>query len=248
MLWRLWMMLGWLDIRQRYRRAVIGPFWITISMGIMIATLGLLYASLLKLRISEFIPYLTAGFSTWFLLSTTISEGTGAFTQAEGMIRDTTLPISVHAYRLIWRNLITFFHNICIMVAVYIYYGLNPGPYALLLFPSLVIVLVNLLSATLFLGVICTRFRDAPPIITNLIQIAFFITPILYRPELLPDNLKIFAKWNPFFYLIEIVRSPLLGFLPDMDTVWIVILITCLNWTVAFMFYRRFRSRVAFWL
>src|SRR5258708_2756319 len=71
-LWRLWLMLGWLDIRQRYRRAMIGPFWITISLAIMVGTLGVLYSSLFKLDVHEFMPYLAAGFCSWFLISSTI--------------------------------------------------------------------------------------------------------------------------------------------------------------------------------
>ncbi len=104
-------MMGWLDIRQRYRRTMIGPFWITLSMAVMVATLGVLYSSLFKLEISEFIPYLAAGFCIWFLIAAMINEGTTLFVQADGIIRNTSLPIATHVYRLMTRNLITFAHN-----------------------------------------------------------------------------------------------------------------------------------------
>jgi homopolymeric O-antigen transport system permease protein len=247
-LWRLWLMLGWIDIRQRYRRAIIGPFWITISMGIMVGTLGVLYSSLFKLDITEFIPYLSAGFAVWFLISSTINEGTFIFVQAEGMIRNTSLPISIHLYRLIWRNVITFGHNIVVMLGVYVYFRFNPGMRVFFLIPGLLIVLVNLAAAVLLLGVICARFRDAPPIISNLMQIAFFVTPILYRPDLLAGKLTVFAQWNPLYHLLEVVRAPLLGSIPSANTFLILIVITSANWGFAFLFYRQFRSRIAFWL
>jgi lipopolysaccharide transport system permease protein len=247
-LWRLWLMLGWLDIRQRYRRAIIGPFWISISMAIMVGALGVLYSSLFKLNIAEFIPFLTAGFAAWLFISTTISEGTAVFLQAEAMIRNTNLPISIHIYRLIWRNLITFGHNAVVMLAIYYYFQINPGVHILFLVPTLVIVMINLFATTLLIGLACARFRDAPPIMTNLLQIAFFITPILYNPSLLTGNLIAFAEWNPFYHLLEILRSPLLGSIPNSETMLTVLVISCANLAVCFLFYGRFRSRVAFWL
>jgi ABC-2 type transport system permease protein/lipopolysaccharide transport system permease protein len=247
-LWRLWVMLGWLDIRQRYRRAIIGPFWISISMAIMVGALGVLYSSLFKLNIAEFIPFLTAGFAAWLFISTTISEGTAIFLQAEAMIRNTNLPISIHIYRLIWRNLIAFGHNAVVMLAIYYYFKLNPGVHFLFVVPTLVVVMINLVATTLLIGLVCARFRDASPIVLNLLQIAFFITPILYNPSLLKGNLIAFAKWNPFYYTLEILRSPLLGSIPNSETMLTVLGISCANLAVCFLFYSRFRSRLAFWL
>jgi lipopolysaccharide transport system permease protein len=248
-LWRLWLLLGWLDIRQRYRRAMIGPFWITISMAIMIVTLGILYSSLFKIDIADFIPFLAAGFAIWFLISSTVSDGAVVFVQAETIIRNTGLPISIHIYRLACRNIITFCHNIVVMLGVYLYFTLNPGVAILLLVPGLIILLMNLLAMAMILGIICVRFRDAPPIIANLMQIAFFVTPILYRRDLIAgDTARVFADWNPFYYMIDVLRSPLLGYPPPMATFLILALITCANLTIAFLLFRRFRARIAYWL
>src|SRR4051812_1721789 len=68
--WRLWSMLGWLDIRQRYRRSMLGAFWLTISMGVMVMALGTLYSSLFKVEINEFLPFIAAGLTIWGFLST----------------------------------------------------------------------------------------------------------------------------------------------------------------------------------
>src|SRR5262245_37934316 len=67
--WRVWMMLGWQDIRQRYRRSTLGPFWITISMGAMIGGIGLLYAGMFKTSVADYFPFLALGFIVWGLMS-----------------------------------------------------------------------------------------------------------------------------------------------------------------------------------
>ena len=98
------------------------------------------------------------------------------------------------------------------------------------------------------LGAICARFRDAPPIVSNLVQIAFFVTPILYRPHLLDAHLTPIADWNPFYHLVEIVRAPLLGQPTPEITYLAVIVMTAISWLVALLFYGRFRSRIPYWM
>ena len=247
-LWRLWLMLGWLDVRQRYRRAMIGPFWITISMFAMIGSMGVLYSSLFRLDVNQFIPFLAASFCVWFLISSTIIEGSTLFIQAEDIIRNADVPIGIHIFRLLWRNLIVFGHNIVVMLVVYAYFRLNPGFRVLLMPVGALIVLANLGGIALLVGSICTRFRDAPPIVSNLVQIAFFVSPVMYKPELLAGRLTAFAEWNPFYYFLEIMRAPLLGVLPSIRTYEILFAITLVNLCITFLFYSKFRSRIPYWL
>jgi lipopolysaccharide transport system permease protein len=247
-LWRLWLMLGWLDIRQRYRRAMIGPFWITISMIVMIGSMGVLYSSLFGVDVNQFIPFLAAGFCVWFLISSTITEGASLFIQAEDIIRNADVPIGMHAFRLLWRNIIVFGHNAVVMLLVYAFFHLNPGLPLLLEPVGALVVLVNLGGLAILVGSVCTRFRDAPPIVGNLVQIAFFISPVMYKPDLLVGKLTAFAVLNPFYYLLEVMRAPLLGLVPPIRTYAILLAITCTNLAMSFLFYRRFRSRIAYWL
>src|SRR6185437_15538126 len=102
--WRLWISLGWLDVKQRYRRAVLGPFWITISMAVLVLTLGTVYAGILRQDVHSFLPYLAGGFIVWNFCTATINESTTAFIQADGLIKQGGIPISLHIFRTIFRN------------------------------------------------------------------------------------------------------------------------------------------------
>ena len=57
--------LAWHDIVSRYRGSMLGPFWITLSMGLMVAGIGFLYANLFKVPVNEFIPYVALGIVFW---------------------------------------------------------------------------------------------------------------------------------------------------------------------------------------
>src|ERR1700761_427272 len=73
-LWRLAWALGWLDIRLRYRGSMLGPFWLTISTGVMVAALGVLYSTLFKIELREYLPFLALSQVLWGFLAAVVSE------------------------------------------------------------------------------------------------------------------------------------------------------------------------------
>jgi lipopolysaccharide transport system permease protein len=245
-LWPLWTRLGWNDILKRYRRSLLGPFWLTASMGIMIAVLGVLYARLFRTPVPEFLPFLCVGLLVWNLISSFLVEGGVLFTGAESFIKQIRLPYSVYVYQSAWSKLIIFGHNCIIYFVVLLYFKIWPGAVGLLAVPGLMIVLVNGALMGLAVGLVSARFRDVPQFVNSIVQILFFVTPIMWKPELLKDHG--YLELNPFFHLLEIVRAPLLGHLPSLENYLAVALITALNVAFAGVIFTKFRSRIAYWV
>ena len=243
----LWGALGWQDIRRRYRRSVLGPFWLTISMGVFVAALGTLYGALLRVELAVYVPYLALGFIVWTLASSMFTEGCVAFTGAEGIIKQTTQPLSVHMYRIAWRNVIVFFHNAIIFVAVALVFSHWPGWTGLLALPGLVLVCMNGVWAGLLLGIVSARFRDVPPLVASLMRVAFFLTPIIWMPGLLRGR-ALLLEFNPFYHFLELVRAPLLGQVPGLVSWLAVAGMTLGGWLVTFAMFRRYRWRIAYWV
>lgn len=102
----LWLHLGWQDIKQRYRRSVLGPFWITIATGTTAVAMGGLYSKLFRLELSQHLPYVTLGLIIWNLINAAILDGADVFVSNEGLIKQLPAPLSVHVYRLVWRQMI----------------------------------------------------------------------------------------------------------------------------------------------
>lgn len=246
-LWRLWVTLGWNDILQRYRRSILGPFWLTASMAIMVIALGVLYAELFKMPIREFLPFLCVGLLVWNLLSGFLAEAGALFTGSESYIKQIRLPYSVYVYRSTWSKFVIFAHNFVIYFGVLLYFQFWPGAVILLAIPGLILVLINGALANLCIGIISARFRDVPQVVTSVVQIVFFVTPIFWKPELLQSRAYL-ADLNPFYHLIEIVRAPLLGQMPTAKHYLAVLLITLINLAVASVFFTRYRARIAYWV
>lgn len=245
--WRLAWTLARLDLRNRYRGSVIGPFWVTLSTAALVAGMGLLYAQLFRLDITNYLPHLAASLITWNALSAMVSEATTCLSSAEGVIRQLRLPLTTHALRCVFRNALNAAHSLPLILVVFALMGHWPGAEALLLIPGLAVLAVNALSVSLFLGMICARFRDIGPIVANVMQLAFFMTPVIWKPELLGES----ARWlplNPFYTMLEMVRGPLVEGGGSLTTWLAALLYTGVLGGIATAFFIRFRSRVAFWV
>ena len=246
-LWRLWGTLGWNDILQRYRRSLLGPLWLTASMAIMVVSLGLIYSKIFKTEIGDFMPFLCVGLLLWNYIAAVLSESGTLFTGAESYIKQIRLPYSVYVLRFMWSKIIIFAHNFAIYFGVLIYFQIWPGSVALYAVPGFLLVTLNGALASMYLGMMSARFRDIPQIIGSVIQIVFFVTPIMWKPELLGQHSELII-FNPFYHLVEIVRAPLLGHMASPLNYAAVGLITAVNGLMAAVFFVRFRARISYWV
>jgi ABC-type polysaccharide/polyol phosphate export permease len=244
----LWALLGWYDIRQRYRRSVLGPFWLTLSMAVMITTLGFLWATLFKMDIREFLPYFAIGNVLWVYFSGQITEACTGFTQFEHILRQIKIPLPTYLLRLLMRNLIILAHNAVIVVIVVSFVGDGWSWISLLAIPGLFVLSLAALFLSITIAMICTRFRDMPPIIQNVTLVVFYVTPIIWQPRSLGGKYHWVVDYNPLAHLIDIVRLPIMNAYPSEESWMVSIGFTLVCAVIAVPLLARFRSRVPYWL
>jgi ABC-type polysaccharide/polyol phosphate export permease len=251
----LWGHLGWQDIKQRYRRSVLGPIWITISMAVTAIALGILYAGLFGNDLSVQLPYILVGFIVWAFISGCILEGAEVFIANEGLMKHLPAPLSVHVYRLIWRQTLLFAHNMLVYLVMLLVFPQPLSWTVLAVIPAFALLALNGAWVALLFGMVTARFRDLAPITQSLVQLMFFLTPIvwIYDDLLNSPNPAIaerarLAEFNPFLHFVEIVRRPLLGE-DQLPRQWVIVLvITVIGWSLTLLVLRRYRSRVTYWV
>lgn len=246
--WRMWGRLGWQEIKRRYRRTTLGPFWTTFSLGIFIATLGVLWAQLWKQDPKAYLPYLTSGMLAWTFVSAVITEGCAVFTAGESIIKSMRCTYTTLTCTIVWRNIIVFFHNAIIFVVVAIYAHVPVNWSLVLLVLGLLLVSLNGVWIATLLGVLCARFRDISQIVTSILQVSMFVTPIFWAPNQLGSRFIKLVDFNILYHYVDIIRAPLLGHAPAMWSYVMVTISTIVGWAITLMLFSRFRRRIPYWL
>jgi len=244
----MWSALGWYDIKQRYRRSMIGPFWITISTGIMIASIGMMFSKIFQSSTKEFLPYFCAGQITWLLISTQLTESCTMFVQYNSIIKQIAVPLSVHVLRKLWNNFILFLHNFIIVIIVALIYGSGFTLEYLYVIPAVILIMLLLFFISVILGIICTRFRDIAQIVAVFLQLIYFFTPIFWMRKSLGGKYAWITDLNPFFHMIELVRSPLMGNAPAASHWMNLLAYLAATGLITLYFLKRFHKRVPYWL
>lgn len=250
----LWLQLGWQDIKQRYRRSTLGPLWITIATGVMAAALGLLYSLLFQIDWREFLPHVTVGFIVWGFISGCVKEGSTIFIDNEGLIKQLPSALSVHVYRVVWRQLLFFAHNLVIWLILVFLLDIPLNWESLLAIPALLLLVLNGVWVAMFFGIVATRFRDVAPLLDALIQLAFYVTPIVWTTRTLEQQGGEVAEQariveiNPLFHYLEIVRAPMLGNHVEFYHWAIVLGCTVVGLGLTLLAMRQWRFRVSYWV
>jgi lipopolysaccharide transport system permease protein len=243
----IWWTLAWFDIVLRYRRSMLGPLWLTLSMGAMIAGMGPLYSALFNINLFKFFPYMALGIIFWSLFSSTVTDSCNTFIVSANYLKQGYFPISLFIWRTLARNLIQFAHQIVLYVPVALWAGISLSWHSLLIIPAFFIMLVNAHAIGIVLGLLCTRFRDVAQIVLSVMQMLMFLTPVFWSVENLPQRGQ-FILWNPFAQMLDLLRSPLLGQLAQVHSWYGILAWTAGTLILACVLFGKYHRRVVYWL
>lgn len=246
--WRRWWILAVTDVKQRYRRSRLGQFWLTISMAATIAGIGTVFAAIMQQSLGDYVAYLGVGLIVWSLISLSLNELPLAFISSDLYLKSYPGPRVIVVFRIIVRNIIIAGHNFVLIPVLWIALSIPVNPATLLFLPGLLLFAINMAWVGMILGTLSARFRDVPQIVQNIVQLAFFLTPIMFRPEQVQGRLPILTDYNPFASMLEVMRAPLLGQVPDMHHYLMLAILTTAGYALALPFYARFRERLVYWL
>jgi lipopolysaccharide transport system permease protein len=171
------------------------------------------------------------------------------FIAAEGIIKQLPIPLFVHILRLLWRNMLIFFHNLIIFPLVLLAMREPPHWTMLISVLGFALLIINLSWLSLLLSLVCARYRDLAQIVASVLQVVFYLTPIVWMPKALPHRAGVFLlNFNPAFHLIEVVRAPLLGQLPTATNWIFAIALGTVGWCITLLMYGQYKRRIAYWL
>ncbi len=235
------------EVKRRYRRTLLGPTWVTLSLVIFAVVLSYVWGSIFQQDVMTFLPFLLSGLVPWSLISTTISEGTITFLAGEALMRSRQFPYTTLVNIVLARNAVILGHNLVGYVLVAAVCGVSFAWATLLLIPGLVLILLNCAWMCLVVAILCLRYRDFQQLVMSLLLIAVFVTPVFFSADQLQGKRAIIIHANLLHHMVEIVRQPLLGHVPAGMSYLFCAAGAVLGWAFAFWLFARKRSRLAYW-
>ncbi len=243
----LWSRLAWFEILSKYRKTFLGPFWLTLSMGITIGFLGVFYSKILGQDLKTFIPYLAVGLVVWGFLSSMVQEAPQVFTSNRYIILNMPVRVENIVLRMVVRTFFVMLHNAVILLPIGVFFPFEVRPAMLLAFPGLFFALLFCYSLALIFGLAGARFRDVGPTVSTLMGMLFLVTPIIWYPSQM-QNIQFLVDFNPFYHLIEAVRSPLIPGEVNVRSLGISGLMAIALFVFSFFALKRYRYRLVFWI
>ena len=237
-------------VKLRYKRSVLGPFWITLTTGIFIVAISYLYTGFIKADFGHFLMNLGFGWIIWLFISNSVLQGAQTFQQGAGVLRGTRIEKFFLVLKTVFTNLLIFAHNLVIVLVILIAAAPAVSGLTLLVIPAFILILLSAVGASALFGMLCSRYRDLYPTLQSIMRVMFFVTPILWSVEFLRTNSprRLFVDLNPLAHYVEIWRKPLMGTYPDTLS-WIIAGgCTIVLLSVAFLAFARYRREIVFWV
>jgi homopolymeric O-antigen transport system permease protein len=246
--WRLWHLIGIGELRRRYARSRMGQLWLTLSSGISIGMIGVTWAVLWKIPVAEMLPFLAVSMVIWQLVSGILTEATTVLPASAYYLLSQRMACATVIFALVYRNVLVLIHNTLIIAIVFIAFSSPLSFKALLVLPALLLTVTTALWFGYMLAVLCARFRDLVHGVQSGLQIAFYLSPIIWKPEFLPEGARWLHLVNPFAIFIGIIRDPLMD-APLSPLPWLIATgIAFGGLALSLSFIGRYRRRVLYWL
>lgn len=245
----LWTRLAFTDIKETYKRSVIGGIWIFLSFGMFIGAKILVFGSFIPSGSTAaiFTAHLTVGFWLWTFIQENVTDGSTVFVKSRNWILGTYLPQGIFVFQSTFRTILRALFSLPVVIIILIMGNWTPTYLWWTSLLGLAIFLINAVWVHILLGILCSKHRDLAYFLQSVMRVMFFLTPILYLPEMLGERAYL-LDYNPFTHYLAIVRDPIIsGFVPVLA--WqVVTVITVAGGLVSIIVSGRMGRRVAFWV
>jgi ABC-type polysaccharide/polyol phosphate export permease len=242
-----WLSLGWGDVIQSYRRTFLGPFWITLNMAIFSFAMTIVYGALFGIPTREYAAYIVCGMISWFWISGLIIEGGTAFLTYAQYIRGMPIEKSQFVWAVAFKQIVVFFHNIIVYIIIVFLGIVDININTFLIIPSVVLFFLLSIPLISMLSIIYIRYRDFQKLMASAIIILLLLSPIFWQPDRMTGWRASIVDFNPIYYVLEMIRGPLLGNAVPITYYIVLSILTAFLWLFGGLFYRRYHRFIIYW-
>lgn len=195
------------NIKVRYKRSMLGVLWTMISPLLMMTVLTVVFSSIFRFSVDNYAIYVLSGLVIWNFFSESTSEAMSEMVYSGSLFSRIRVPKAIFAVAAVGNGLINLAVSLVPLLLIMVILGVRIKPSALLIPIPIAIEVLITLGVGLVLSNVALYFADVLVIYRVLLLVMFYLTPIIYPIELLPEYLRRIMALNPLFYVIQIFRS-----------------------------------------
>ncbi|MGW1422819.1 glycosyltransferase [Bradyrhizobium manausense] len=238
--------LAWSDMRHRYVRSLLGPFWMSLQMAIVVAVLGSVIGQMSNADMLARLPMLALSMTAWTFLNSVVLDATTALQNSASLIRDRALPPVIFLLQCTFRQGLFALHNACVPLALWLLLTPHDLSGALTALPGLSLFVICTFALSLVLGALATRYRDLKPIIESTLMLAFLASPVIWSADMVNHRSTV-MRLNPLTHLFAVWREPLAGGHVDATSIIYVLVALALLLCASVLTLVHLR-KAAFWI
>jgi lipopolysaccharide transport system permease protein len=218
--------LVWRDVKVRYKQTALGAAWAVLQPFLTMVVFSLFFGRLagLAARIEGGIPYPVYTFAAlvpWTFFTQGLNQAADSLVGSANLIRKVYFPRLVVPLAGVLTGLVDFAIAFVVLLGMMLFYGVHPGPAAVLLPAFLLLALVTALGVGLWLSALNVMYRDVRYTLTFIVQLWLFATPVAYPSSLLPEPWRTVYGVNPMAGVVEGFRWALLSAPPPGAIIWV---------------------------
>ncbi len=214
----------------------------------MIIIIGPLYSIILQSdEIETYILNLTLGLFVWNFLVNCVLESCEILNESKSIYKLKNIGILNPSLRVMFRNLITSFHQLLAVTIVFFIYG---GSLIKLIWIALIspLIAIAILPLMIINSLMCLRFRDLSLLINMVMPILFFVSPIIWTNKFIDSEYAIYLQFNPISYIVNVTRDPILNGTLPINSILILFTIFIVSTIVCIFLLRKIKNKFIMWL
>ncbi len=234
------------ELRARYKGSILGFLWTLLNPLLMLTVYTIVFSFLMRTPVENYAMFLFVGLLPWNYLSNSIIQGTGSLVHNASLIKKVYFPREVLPLSVVLANLVNYLLSLLVLIPALLIFKIKLT-YALLAFPVILVIQTILVVAITFIVAIGNvYFRDLGHITGVMLTVWFFLSPILYSPEMIPENARGFLFLNPATPLIESYRDIFFyGRWPRWDLLGCIALVSIIFLLISLHIFDHLQRRVA---
>ncbi|WP_438998606.1 ABC transporter permease [Variovorax beijingensis] len=245
-----WAYASWLDIATRHRRTKLGFLWFLAPTAMFLLVLGNVYSQLMGHAAAQYLPYLGVGYVTWRFMLQVINDAISTFQTHKAFIMDGHTRLTDFVLRSFSKALYQLLFGMIVVAGIMLWSPAMEITRMLTLLVTIPALMINMGWLAVCLALVGARYRESHEIMGTVLIVGFLITPVLWTVERFPpDSTRgMLVRINPAFHLIDLVRAPVLGQMPETASFVYAGVMALVGWPIAALLYKRYARYVPIWV